>query len=114
MIRGTTPQCQIKYIDAEQQTIDLHGFYIYITIEDREHNEVTIEGTRITIEEDLSLTFTLTQDETLSLHGGLLSVQLRAIDEFGNAIGSKIKNCHMEDILYEGEISYKYANTNTE
>lgn len=48
----------------------------------------------------------LTQEETLKFDVGVVRVQLRWIDAFGNAFVSAISSISLKEVLYEKEIEY--------
>ena len=102
MRRGTTPTITFK-VKNKNTTVDLTGFDVYFTVKDQRGTEITFKNDRFIFNEDNSVSITLTQEETLSLHG-MAYVQVRAVDQTTNAIATKITTCNFEDIIMEGLI----------
>lgn len=99
MIQGTTPTETIT-VDA-----DLRGWACYVTIKNGQ-SKLTIGGERLTLEygaNKSTITFTLTQQETLSLSSGTAKVQLRAVRN-GTAIATDIQSIKVLPVLQEGVI----------
>lgn len=91
MRRGTTPTVRIK-LDA-----DITAYECIMAITDEAGHTVTVSDDRIT-KEAAAASAVLTQEETLSLTGPRIYVQLRAYDESGTpATETQI----MMDVLYD-------------
>lgn len=100
MRRGTTP-----YVLIETDVDLTRAKYSVLTIEDRAGAEVDVDSRSGMLEVFVSgVRAKLTQAQTLSLTKGPLKLQLRAVDERGNAIASGIMTGQMEDVLKDGEI----------
>ena len=98
MRRGTTPTVRINL------NADISAYRCIITIEDEHGGRVTVTDDRITKDEKSASTI-LTQEETLSLTGNRIYVQLRAYDESGTPA---TETEPMLDVLYAdiiGEIT---------
>lgn len=104
MIRGTTPTITLKYKNSAGQYVDLSTYNVFITLEDNTQHQITFKNDRITFNQDNSFQFTMTQAETLSLHGNKIEIQLRAKATTGEAIASDVKNVSLAQILMDGEI----------
>lgn len=101
MRRGTTPTFYL-YVKG----VDLTGKRVYVTIL-QGGREIDIEGPACEkTETGCTLSFTLTQEQTLSLKKGEAGIQIRWIDRTGRAAASTIKTFCINRILKEGEISY--------
>ena len=100
MRRGTTPYLTIF------TNWDLTAFETVIfTIRDQRGNRIDVDNTG----ENMQITsgavaVRLTQEQTLSLHGESVEMQLRAADAGGNAAASDIMRARLRDILKEGVI----------
>ena len=101
MYRGTTPTIQINVNDTDDLTLYKS---IYITF--KQMPSVMIEKTKdeIVVEPN-TITVQLSQEDTLQFKPGEVMVQLRAVDESGMAIASKITTIQAERILKEGVIT---------
>ena len=99
MIQGTTPTETIT-VDA-----DLRDWTCYVTIKNGQ-SKLTIGSDRLALEygaNKSTITFTLTQQETLSLPSGTAKVQLRAVRN-GTAIATDIQSIKVLPVLQEGVI----------
>lgn len=98
--RGTTPTVMFTLTDDDEKPLDMSIYgELFITIEDAQKNQIDIDKPRFTFNEDYSFEAKLTQEETLTLNGGRLKVQLRAKADDGTVIASCIQYCTMEEIL---------------
>ena len=107
MKRGTTPTVLLKVTSGDGESCDLTSFRIFVTFEGTD-SKITKEGEDISVsvvEDHTELTIKLTQEETLSFRNGdRVRVQLRCVDDEGNALASNIGSFHADEILLEGVI----------
>jgi hypothetical protein len=98
MRRGTTPTYTLT-VD-----MDLTGWTCYVTLKGL-GKLLNLEGERLAVEggEQSTVTFELTQAETLALKPGKCEVQLRAAKN-GAAIATDIATLDVGRILRDGEI----------
>ena len=92
MRRGTTPTLKIKINNVDLQVFEK----IIVTFKKGEkmiNKEAEIE--------DEILILKLSQEETLDLCPGSVSVQIKGKTNNGNVVASEIKNIVVEDILNE-------------
>ena len=102
MRRGTTPTFYLYVKSA-----DLSGKVTWVTIL-QGGKQIDIETPQCEkTEEGCTLSFTLTQEQTLSLKPGDAAIQIRFIDNTGRAAATKIKGFKIKPILKEGEIFYE-------
>ena len=96
MRRGTTPTCTLT-VD-----MDLTGWTCYVTLKGA-GKKLDLEGGRlaVTAGESSTVSFTLTQKETLAFKAGKCEVQLRAVNG-GAAVASDIATMTVEPILRDG------------
>ena len=98
MWQGTTPTIEIK------TDIDLTPMaQVQLTIEDRKGNRLTINQEGLTISED-TVTFQLSQKESLSLSPGRVRLQLRVKTNDGDVLASNIMLGDLQYPVYEGEL----------
>lgn len=98
MWQGTTPTIEIK------TDIDLTPMaQVQLTIEDRKGNRLTINQEELTISED-TVTFQLSQKESLSLFPGRVRLQLRVKTNDGDVLASNIMLGDLQYPVYEGEL----------
>lgn len=98
MWQGTTPTIEIK------TDIDLTPMaQVQLTIEDRKGNRLTINREELTISED-TVTFQLSQKESLSLFPGRVRLQLRVKTNDGDVLASNIMFGDLQYPVYEGEL----------
>lgn len=98
MWQGTTPTIEIK------TDIDLTPMaQVQLTIEDRKGNRLTINQEELTISED-TVTFQLSQKESLSLSPGRVRLQLRVKTNDGDVLASNIMLGDLQYPIYEGEL----------
>ena len=98
MWQGTTPTIEIK------TDIDLTPMAkVQLTIEDRKGNRLTINQEELTISED-TVTFQLSQKESLSLSPGRVRLQLRVKTNDGDVLASNIMLGDLQYPVYEGEL----------
>ena len=98
MWQGTTPTIEIK------TDINLTPMaQVQLTIEDRKGNRLTINQEELTISED-TVTFQLSQKESLSLSPGRVSLQLRVKTNDGDVLASNIMLGDLQYPVYEGEL----------
>ena len=98
MWQGTTPTIEI------QTDIDLTPMaQVQLTIEDRKGNRLTINQEELTISED-TVTFQLSQKESLSLSPGRVRLQLRVKTNDGDVLASNIMLGDLQYPVYEGEL----------
>lgn len=101
MYRGTTPTIQINVSGSDDLTS-----YKSIFVTFKQMPSVLIEKTKEEIEVGPDyVNVYLSQEDTLKFNPGPVMVQLRAVDETGIAIASRIETIHAERILKEGVIS---------
>lgn len=100
MYRGTTPTITIS---TDMDLTKAH--YVVVTIEDFQGNEVHVDSNSgmLQITQD-TVSAKLSQEQTLLLTKGRISLQIRAVDASGNAVASNIMTGQLYDILKEGEI----------
>ena len=98
MWHGTTPTIEIK------TDIDLTPMaQVQLTVEDRKGNRLTINQEELTISED-TVTFQLSQKESLSLSPGRVRLQLRVKTNDGDVLASNIMLGDLQYPVYEGEL----------
>ena len=98
MWQGTTPTIEIK------TGINLTPMaQVQLTIEDRKGNRLTINQEELTISED-TVTFQLSQKESLSLSPGRVRLQLRVKTNDGDVLASNIMLGDLQYPVYEGEL----------
>ena len=98
MWQGTTPTIEIK------TDINLTPMaQAQLTIEDRKGNRLTINQEELTISED-TVTFQLSQKESLSLSPGRVRLQLRVKTYDGDILASNIMLGDLQYPIYEGEL----------
>ena len=98
MWQGTTPTIEIK------TDIDLTPMaQVQLTVEDRKGNRLTINQEELTISED-TVTFQLSQKESLSLSPGRVRLQLRVKTNDGDVLASNIMLGDLQYPVYEGEL----------
>ena len=98
MWQGTTPTIEIK------TDINLTPMaQVQLTIEDRKGNRLTINQEELTISED-TVTFQLSQKESLSLFPGRVRLQLRVKTNDGDVLASNIMHGDLQYPVYEGEL----------
>lgn len=99
MRRGTTPAIVLT-VD-----MDITSYTVYVTLKNRS-NELTLSNDSVVMEYDdgkTTITFALTQEQTLKFGTGTCEVQVRAIHD-GTAIATDIKTMDVNRILKEGVI----------
>ena len=99
MRRGTTPAIALT-VDA-----DLTAYTVYVTLKNG-GRELTVTNDALTIEyanQKSTITFALTQQQTLNFKVGTCEVQVRAIKD-GTAIATDIQTIDVGRILKEGVI----------
>lgn len=98
MWQGTTPTIEIK------TDINLTPMaQVQLTIEDRKGNRLTINQEELTISED-TVTFQLSQKESLSLSPGRVRLQLRVKTNDGDVLASNIMLGDLQYPVYKGEL----------
>jgi len=98
MWQGTTPTIEI------QTDIDLTPMaLVQLTIEDKKKNRLTINQEELAISED-TVTFQLSQKESLSLSPGRVRLQLRVKTKDGDVLASNIMHGDLQYPVYEGEL----------
>ena len=98
MWQGTTPTIEIK------TDIDLTPMaQVQLTIEDRKGNRLTINQEELAISED-TVTFQLSQKESLLLSPGRVRLQLRVKTKDGDVLASNIMLGDLQYPVYEGEL----------
>lgn len=100
MKRGTTPTITISINGAKVDDIGK----MFITIEQGDLQLDITEYSKNT--EANSVSFTLTQDQTLYFAEGTVLMQIRAVNSDGVAIATSIAELQVEEILKEGAIAY--------
>lgn len=105
MRRGTTPDyiLTVAGYDLTEQSI-------YVTVQ-QYAKTLNLNGERIAVEYDgqtqvSSVTFSLTQEETLQFRSGKADVQIRFIDEYGFAQATDIGTIIVSPVLNEDVIEY--------
>lgn len=98
-MRGTTPTILFK-VPMENPV------QLYFTFSQDGMETLTIDKERMTYTpETEKWYFTLTQEETIKLNANkLVEIQVRALDESGIAIASKVVKTNVDKILKEGVI----------
>ena len=98
MWQGTTPTIEIK------TDINLTPMaQVQLTIEDRKGNRLTINQEELTISED-TVTFQLSQKESLSLSPGRVRLQLRVKTNNGDVLAYNIMLGDLQYPVYKGEL----------
>ena len=103
MIRGTTPD-YILTLDG----VDLSEQTVYVTIKQCQ-KLLTKTGDELTIAVDetgSTISFALTQEDTLGLSPGSASIQVRFIDSEGVARATDTAALNVEKVLLERVIEY--------
>lgn len=105
IFRGTTPPFTLTF-----QQIDLTGWDVYITFEQKQKTELlefSIMPDELEIistgENSCKVIFSLTQEQTLRFVEGSVEIQMRAYKD-GSAIAGKKKSFSVKDILLDGVI----------
>ena len=104
MIRGTTPD-YILTIDG----YDLTDKTVYVTIS-QGHKKLTKTGNELSVSADAegsTITFRLSQRDTLGLSVGAAEVQVRFIDSSGMAFATETATITVSKVLLERVISYE-------
>lgn len=100
MTRGTTPTLVFTIVS---DGLDLSTLtQVWVTIKDQSH-KITYDINRVTIE-DNTISVSMSQEETLTFSNSMLEVQIRMLDEDGNAFATPIKVLPLERILEGGVI----------
>lgn len=104
MTRGTTPTLVLEVDDYDLTTLKS----VYITIKQKEiytlTKKLTDRGVEIVSEHEIDVY--LTQEETLRFRPGIALVDIRAVDNDGNAVASdEPQELQIGDILLDGIIS---------
>lgn len=102
MIRGTTPGYELHVSGA-----DLRNSTVYVTIAQGEDRKVTLSGARLSITYSgnmSTVTFTLTQQESLKFRSGRASVQVKFSDGSGNVDATNIGDITVLPTLNEDVI----------
>ena len=95
MRRGTTPTITIT------TDINLSEYTVFVTLK---QGNISKDFTPYV--EDYTLSVYLTQEDTLAFEGQKnVQIQVRAIDQSGNAIASNIMTTKVDEILKEGVIA---------
>ena len=98
MWQGTTSTIEI------QTDIDLTPMaLVQLTIEDKKKNRLTINQEELAISED-TVTFQLSQKESLLLSPGRVRLQLRVKTKDGDVLASNIMLGDLQYPVYEGEL----------
>lgn len=101
MRRGTTPWIELILDGCE----DIGSYKTILVTMQQGDIEVNKNEEQLTIEGNV-IRFQLTQEETLAFkHGRTVKIQLRALDESGNAIATDIKTATVSDVLNEEVIT---------
>ena len=103
MRRGTTPDYLLSI-----PGYDLSECKVYVTVQ-QYANAITLTSDRLEIEvqdDTTSISFRLTQAETLQFKSGNAEVQVRFIDSEGTAQATDIGRIDIMPILYEDVIEY--------
>lgn len=101
MRRGTTPWIELILDGCE----DIGTYKTILITLQQGTIEINKSKEELTIEENV-IRFQLTQEETLGFkRGKTVQIQLRAVDESGNAIASDIITASVSDVLNEEVIT---------
>lgn len=101
MRRGTTPWIELILDGCE----DIGAYKTILVTMQQGDIEVNKNEEQLTIEGNV-IRFQLTQEETLAFkYGRTVKIQLRALDESGNAIASDIITASVSDVLNEEVIT---------
>lgn len=104
--RGTTPSITLNVMGVDLSNASVWPTVIVTVVNDR--SAVDMNRDKLVIastDAGCSVTFALTQAQTLSMHKlRKTMVQLRAKDAGGNAIASPIASVEVEDVIKDGEI----------
>ena len=103
MRRGTTPEYELTVPDY-----DLTDKTVFVTLA-QDNRKVTKTGDQLIITGDSSgsvIVFSLTQQDTLAMHTGKASVQVRFIDYAGVAYATDIGTLYVDPVLLERVIAY--------
>lgn len=106
MMQGTTPPYVLTVPGR-----DLRDKTVFVTLQGMDHNQVTKTGDDLTIaysDNDTTIAFRLTQEETFALKVGEVEVQVRFVGADGIADGTdivKLKNLRvlLQKIIRYGE-----------
>lgn len=103
MRRGTTPTITLE------SDFDFTGWYLYVTIVNGVKS-ITFENDSLTMKRDNGkslISFTLTQEQTLSFKSGTMcEVEIRAYKD-GAAVATDIESVSVDRILKDGVIGEK-------
>lgn len=103
MYRGTTPIFKIHINSKTTVALD-NMKNIWLTIKSKLHEETIPMNKLVLNNEEQTIEVKLTQEQTLKFSSGDVEVQLRFIDENGNAMASNIKKTSFNRILKDGVI----------
>lgn len=104
MMQGTTPPYVLTVTGR-----DLTDKTVFVTLEGKDHNQVTKTGDDLTIaysDNDSTIAFRLTQEETFALKPGEVKVHVRFIDADGIADGTDIVTVENHRALLQKIIRY--------
>lgn len=104
MMQGTTPPYVLTVTGW-----DLTDKTVFVTLEGKDHNQVTKTGDDLTItysDNNSIIAFRLTQNETFALKVGEVEVQVRFIDADGIANGTNIVKVQNLRVLLQKVIRY--------
>lgn len=102
MVRGTTPGYVLSVSGA-----DLRGSTVYVTIAQGENRKVTLTSGRLSVAYSgnvSTITFSLTQSESLTFRSGRASVQVKFLDSRGNVDATNIGDITVLPVLNEDVI----------
>lgn len=100
MTRGTTPTLVFTIIS---DGLDLSTLtQVWVTVKDQSHT-IKYDMTRVAIDEN-TISVSMSQEETLTFTNAMLEVQIRMLDDGGNAYATPIKKIPLERILEGGVI----------
>ena len=102
MIRGTTPTFTL-----DVEGIDLTDKKIVVTLE-QDETELDIQNPHCAESESgCTITFDLSQEQTLMFRSGRASIQVRWINEEGSAGATNVATFSVGKVLKEGEVNYE-------
>lgn len=103
MYRGTTPTIKWIVNNEDLRFEDIEN--IWMTFKDNAAHKKTVDISEINIdEEERSISYEFSQEETLNFHTGIIETQLRILLKSGQAFATPIKEFKMNRVLKGGVI----------
>lgn len=103
MYRGTTPTIKWNINNDDLDFAEIEQ--VWMTFKDSAGNKITKDITELEIDEDeKSISYEFSQEETLKIHTGIVETQLRVLLDTGAALATEIKEFEMDRVLKGGVI----------